>query len=65
MQALAPSAVVSRSGLKGVLIGNTAEILLDRVTCDLLIIKAPHFKTRIARGRVGARIIPALPPVMA
>jgi universal stress protein E len=56
---------VSRSGLQGLLIGNTAEILLDRVTCDLLIIKPPRFKTRIARGQTGARIVPALPAVMA
>ncbi|HWW19660.1 MAG TPA: universal stress protein [Steroidobacteraceae bacterium] len=56
---------VSRSGLKGLLIGNTAEILLDRVTCDLLIIKPPRFKTRVARIQTGARIVPALPPVMA
>lgn len=37
---------VSRSGLKGLFLGNTAEDVLDRLPCDLLIVKpdgfAPH-----------------------
>jgi universal stress protein E len=34
---------VSRSGLKGLFIGNTAEDVLDRLHCDLLIVKPSGF----------------------
>jgi len=48
---------VSRSGLKRLFIGNTAEQLLDRLPCDLLVVKPPGFKTRVPRTRRGARLI--------
>jgi universal stress protein E len=35
---------VSRSGLKGLFIGNTAEDVLDRLHCDLVIVKPPGFR---------------------
>ena len=35
---------VSRSGLKGLFLGNTAEDVLDRLHCDLLIVKPDAFK---------------------
>jgi universal stress protein E len=35
---------VSRSGLKGLFLGNTAEDVLDRLPCDLLIVKPDGFK---------------------
>lgn len=35
---------VSRSGLKGLFLGNTAEDVLDRLHCDLLIVKPKGFK---------------------
>ena len=35
---------VSRSGLKGLFLGNTAEDVLDRLHCDLLIVKPDGFK---------------------
>jgi universal stress protein E len=54
---------ISRSGLKSVLIGNTAERLLDRMTCDLLIVKPRHFSSDIARVRRGPQLITA--PLMA
>lgn len=56
---------LSRSGLKGVFIGNTAERLLDRLTCDVLIVKPAHFKARIPSTSRGARLIPLTPPVVA
>ncbi|HSG66502.1 MAG TPA: universal stress protein [Gammaproteobacteria bacterium] len=34
---------VSRSNIKRLLIGNTAERVLDRLPCDLLIVKPPGF----------------------
>ena len=34
---------VSRSGLKGLFLGNTAEDVLDRLHCDLLIVKPDGF----------------------
>jgi universal stress protein E len=36
---------ISRSGLKGLFLGNTAEDLLDRLHCDLLIVKPEGFKS--------------------
>jgi universal stress protein E len=35
---------ISRSGLKGLFLGNTAEDVLDRLHCDLLIVKPDGFK---------------------
>jgi len=50
---------ISRSGLKRFLIGNTAESLIDRLTCDVLIIKPEHFATRVPRRARGANIVPS------
>jgi universal stress protein E len=38
---------VSRSGLKGLFLGNTAEDVLDRLHCDLLIVKPDEFKAAL------------------
>jgi universal stress protein E len=38
---------VSRSGLERLFIGSTAEEVLDRIPCDLLIVKADGFKPRL------------------
>jgi universal stress protein E len=35
---------ISRSGLKGLFLGNTAEDVLDRLPCDLIIVKPEGFK---------------------
>lgn len=48
---------LSRSGLKGMFMGNTAESLFDLLTCDLLIVKPPNFANRVATARRGARLI--------
>jgi universal stress protein E len=53
--ALVVMGAISRSGIKRLLIGNTAEKLLDRLACDVLIVKpsslvrAPPLKKRGAR----------------
>ncbi len=48
---------VSRSGLRRLLIGNTAERILDGVNCDVLVLKPAQFKTRIQRARRGLKYI--------
>ncbi len=55
---------VSRSGLKRLFIGNTAERVLDLLTCDVLIVKPVHFANRVPRGRRGARIVAAASTAM-
>jgi universal stress protein E len=54
---------VSRSGLRRWIVGNTAESVLDRLSCDLLIVKPPRFASGIGRRRSGARLVPVLVPV--
>jgi universal stress protein E len=53
---------VSRSGIKGLFIGNTAERLLDDLTCDLLVIKPAGFTTRIAARARGPQFISLMQP---
>jgi len=48
---------VPRSGLKRLFIGNTTENVLDRLACDVLIVKPAHFAKRIPRGRRGIRLV--------
>jgi universal stress protein E len=48
---------LSRSGLKRLLIGNTAERLLDALPCDVLVVKPARFASRVPRGRRGLRLI--------
>ena len=52
---------LSRIGLKGLFIGNTAEGLLDQLSCDVLIVKPADFKHRVPRTRRGARVTPLTP----
>ena len=52
---------LSRSGLKRLFIGNTAECLLDRLACDLLIVKPPEFVSRVPHERRGARVLAVEP----
>jgi universal stress protein E len=54
---------VSRSGLKRLLIGNTAEAVLDALPCDLLVVKPGKFQTKVPRRTRGAQLI-ALPTAM-
>jgi universal stress protein E len=55
---------VSRSGLKRLFIGNTAEHVLDELTCDVLIVKPVHFDSRVQRAQRGARFVGPPPPPM-
>jgi universal stress protein E len=48
---------VSRSGLKRLFIGNTAESVLDLLSCDVLIVKPEHFSSRVPRARRGVRLV--------
>ena len=44
---------ISRSGLKRAAFGNTAELLLDCLPCDLLVVKPAGFKCAVSRERRG------------
>jgi universal stress protein E len=48
---------ISRSGLERLLIGNTAEKVLEHLPCDLLIVKPPRLAIRVPRSRRGARYV--------
>jgi universal stress protein E len=48
---------VSRSGLKRVFIGNTAERVLNSLTCDVLVVKPPSFESRVSERSRGIRYI--------
>ena len=52
---------ISRSGLKSLFVGNTAEQVLDQLGCDVLVVKPPHFVSRVSRRRRGLRFLPELP----
>jgi universal stress protein E len=47
---------ISRPELKRFLIGSTAEALLDRLDCDLLIVKPPNFPHLFRRDSPAARV---------
>jgi len=48
---------LSRSGVDRVLIGNTAEALIDRLKCDVLVVKPPTFRHKVVRAPRGARAV--------
>lgn len=48
---------IARSGIKRLLIGNTAERVLNELGCDVLVVKPRGFRSRIPRARRGARIV--------
>jgi universal stress protein E len=52
---------VSRSGIRRLLIGNTAERILDELTCDIMIVKPANFRIRIPRASRGVRLRPCAP----
>jgi len=55
---------VSRSGLKRIFIGNTAEQVMDELPCDLLVVKPRGFDARVPKKPRGAnwRIAGTMPP---
>lgn len=48
---------VSRSGIQRVLIGNTAEAVLDALPCDVLVVKPGRFRTKVPRQKRGAQLM--------
>jgi universal stress protein E len=48
---------LARSGLKRLLIGNTAERVLDHLPCDLMVVKPGGFRPQVPRRRRGARYV--------
>jgi len=53
---------MSRSGFKRLVIGNTAERILDVLSCDVLVVKPAGFPIRVARTARGARVAMPGPP---
>ena len=56
---------LSRSGLMRVLIGNTAERVLESLPCDVLVVKPEGPRPRIATQANGVRAVPTTPAPMA
>ena len=52
---------ISRSGVKRAVFGNTAELLLDCLPCDLLVVKPTHFKCPVSPESRGGRFTPVEP----
>ena len=52
---------ISRSGLKRLFIGNSAEQLLDELRCDLLTVKPAHFVCGLPRARRGVYLVSTMP----
>jgi universal stress protein E len=50
---------ISRSGLKGLLTGNTAERMLDRLGCDMLIVKPADFRHLVNDTPRGVQLAPS------
>jgi universal stress protein E len=49
---------ISRVGAHRLLIGNTAEGLIDRLKCDVLVVKPPTFRHTVARARRRVHLTP-------
>lgn len=52
---------VSRSTLKRLFIGNTAERVIDKLDCDVLVVKPKSFKTPVPKRAAGRPVV--LPPL--
>jgi universal stress protein E len=52
---------MSRSGIKRLLIGNTAERILDDLSCDIMVVKPANFRMRVPRVSRGIRLRPSAP----
>lgn len=57
---------ISRSGLKRLVLGNTAERVFDELACDVLVVKPKRFAGRVPRARRGPQLmtLPVVAPVM-
>jgi universal stress protein E len=54
---------LSRTGIKRLLIGNTAERVLGDIPCDVLVVKPAHFEKRVSTASRGMRVV-APPPLV-
>lgn len=54
---------VSRSGLKRLFIGHTAERVLSTLPCDVLVVKPAHFAKRVSPKSRGMRLIAPQPVI--
>jgi universal stress protein E len=52
---------ISRSGLKRLVVGNIAEQVLDALACDVLVLKAADFKTKVKGTARGVQLVPTPP----
>jgi universal stress protein E len=52
---------ISRSGYKRLLVGNTAERILDDLACDIMVIKPAKFLSRVPRASRGAHLRVSVP----
>lgn len=48
---------ISRSGMKRLVLGNTAERVLDHLACDVVVVKPKHFLSAVPRARRGAQLV--------
>jgi hypothetical protein len=48
---------VSRSGLQRLVVGDTAEQILDALARDVLVVKPSRFKARVPSRRRGVQLI--------
>jgi universal stress protein E len=53
---------VSRTALKRLFIGNTAEKVMDELRCDLLVVKPAKFGFKKPRARRGPRFVSTVAP---
>lgn len=63
---IAVMGAISRSGLKRLVLGNTAERVFDELPCDVLVVKPKRFASRVPRARRGPQLmtLPVIEPVM-
>jgi universal stress protein E len=52
---------VSRSGLKRLFVGSTAERMIDHLGCDVLVLKPAGFKSPVSRRSSYRPVV--LPPI--
>jgi hypothetical protein len=48
---------VARTGLKALLIGNSAERILDALDCDVLVVKPRGFRSKVPPAVRGANLV--------
>jgi universal stress protein E len=47
----------SRRGIERIFIGSTAEAILDRLPCDVLVVKSPRFRTTVPKRAESSRLL--------